>query len=177
VFAFFAPGDSLLFTAGFLASQDYLNIAILIGGAFISAILGNILGYVVGKYIGLKLFNKFEGRFLKRKHLEMTERFYAKHGAMAVITARFMPIFRTFVPFLAGMVQMDYKKFLSYTVIGAFFWVFGLTLFGYFFGKLLPADMVDKFLLPIIVAIMVISMLPSVWHIYQERKLAKSQKN
>ncbi|MGB4107900.1 MAG: VTT domain-containing protein [Alphaproteobacteria bacterium] len=173
VFFFFLPGDSLLFTAGFLASQDYLNIWALIGGTLIAAITGNMVGYAVGKYVGLKLFAK-ESKFLKRKHLEMTQRFYVKHGAMAVISARFMPIIRTFVPFLAGVAQMDYRKFMLYTVTGAFVWVGGLCFFGYFFGKLLPPEAVDKFLLPIIVAIIVLSLVPSFWHIYKERKSAKT---
>lgn len=173
VFCFFFPGDSLLFTAGFLASQDFLDVWILMTGTFIAAIVGNMLGYAVGKYIGLRIFSRPEGRFLKRKHFEMTERFYIKHGAMAVVTARFMPIIRTFVPFLAGVVRMDYRKFMLYSVVGAFVWVFGLTLFGFYFGKLLPPEAVDKYLLPIIVAIIVISLLPSFWHIYKERQLAR----
>jgi membrane-associated protein len=172
IFAFFLPGDSLLFTAGFLASQDYLNIAVLIGGTLVAAITGNMLGYAVGKYVGLKLFAK-ESRFLKKKHLEMTQRFYAKHGAMAVIMARFMPIVRTFVPFLAGVVQMDYKKFMLYTVVGAILWVMGLCLFGYAFGKVIPEEHVDKYLLPIVVGIIIASLLPSLWHIYKERKDAQ----
>ncbi len=173
VFFFFLPGDSLLFTAGFLASQNFLNIWLLVGGTLAAAIAGNIVGYFVGKYVGMKLFAK-ESRFLKRKHLEMTQRFYVKHGAMAVISARFMPIVRTFVPFLAGVAQMDYKKFMSYTVIGAFVWVGGLCFFGYFFGKILPPEAVDKFLLPIIVAIILLSFLPSLWHIHKERKEMKA---
>jgi membrane-associated protein len=170
IFCFFFPGDSLLFTAGFLASQNILNIWVLVAGTLFTAITGNMLGYAVGKYIGLKLFSGPESRFLKRKHLEMTQRFYNKHGAVAVISARFMPIIRTFVPFLAGVAQMDYKKFMLYTVTGAFVWVVGLTFFGYFFGKLLPPEAVDKYLLPIIVAIIILSVLPSLWHIYKERK-------
>jgi membrane-associated protein len=151
---------------------------VLVAGTLIMAIIGNMVGYAVGNYIGLKLFSgpqsPFLSRFLKREHLEMTQRFYERHGAMAVISARFMPIIRTFVPFLAGVAQMDYKKFMLYTVTGAFLWVVGLTFFGYFFGKILPEDKVDQYLLPIIVGIIVLSLLPSFWHIYKERKLAKS---
>ena len=171
---FFLPGDSLLFTAGFLASQNILNIWVLVAGTLVMAIVGNMVGYAVGKYIGLKLFSgtqsSFLSRFLKREHLEMTQRFYERNGAMAVISARFMPIIRTFVPFLAGVAQMDYKKFMLYTVTGAFVWVVGLTFFGYFFGKILPEDKVDQYLLPIIVGIIVLSLLPSFWHIYKERR-------
>ena len=169
VFFFFLPGDSLLFTAGFLASQDFLNIWALIGGAFVAAVTGNMVGYAVGKYVGMKLFAK-DTRFLKRRHLEMTQRFYAKHGATAVISARFMPIIRTFVPFLAGVAQMDYRKFMLYTVTGAFLWIGGLSFFGYFFGRMLPPEAVDKYLLPIIVAIIIVSFVPSIYHVYKERK-------
>lgn len=182
IFFFFLPGDSLLFTAGFLASQEFLNIWILSIGGFFAAIIGNIVGYAVGKYIGMKLFNlrpdHIISRVLKRKHLEMTQRFYARHGAMAVISARFMPIIRTFVPFLAGLVQMDYRKYLSYSVVGAALWVFGLTFFGYFFGRMLPPDQVDKYLLPIILGIIILSFVPSVIHILKDRAEAKAgQKN
>lgn len=177
LFFFFLPGDSLLFTAGFLASQNILNIWVLVAGTLVMAIIGNMVGYAIGKYIGLKLFSgqqsPFLSRFLKREHLAMTQRFYERHGAMAVISARFMPIIRTFVPFLAGVAQMDYKKFMLYTVTGAFVWVVGLTFFGYFFGKILPKDKVDQYLLPIIVGIIVLSLLPSFWHFYRERKAAR----
>ncbi len=174
VFCFFFPGDSLLFTVGVLASQDFLNIWLLAGGTLVAAITGNMLGYAVGKYIGMKLFSGPDTRFLKRKHLEMTQRFYARHGAVAVITARFMPIIRTFVPFLAGVVQMDYKKFMTYTVIGALIWVLGLIFMGYFFGQMLPPEAVDKFLLPIIAAIIVLSFVPSLVHFYKDRQETKA---
>lgn len=174
VFFFFLPGDSLLFTAGFLASQEYLNIGILIAGTLVAAITGNMVGYWIGKHVGLRLFKEGDTRFLKKKHLEMTQRFYEKHGAMAVISARFMPIIRTFVPFLAGVVRMDYKKFMLYTVVGALIWVGGLCIFGYVFGAVLPEDQVDKYLLPIIVAIIIVSFLPSLWHLHQERRHAKT---
>ncbi|MBU0800563.1 MAG: VTT domain-containing protein [Alphaproteobacteria bacterium] len=172
---FFLPGDSLLFTAGFLASQHFLNIHILAAGCFVAAVLGNMLGYEIGKRVGLRLFAKGDRRFLKRAHLDMTQRFYARHGAMAVISARFMPVIRTFVPFLAGVAQMPYKRFFTYTVIGAFLWGVCLTVAGFFFGRVLPPEHVDTYLLPIIIAIIILSFLPSLWHLHRERKHAESE--
>ncbi len=175
-FCFFFPGDSLLFTAGFLASQELMNIWLLIGGCFIAAVTGNMLGYEIGRRIGLKLFEKGDTRFLKRKHLEMTQRFYERHGRMTIVMARFMPVIRTFAPFLAGIVAMPYRIFILYTIGGAALWVGGLCLAGLFLGNLIPPEQIDTYLLPIILAIIVASFMPSVYHIYKERKLAKSEK-
>lgn len=169
-FFFFLPGDSLLFTAGFLASQGFLNIWVLTFGGLIAAITGNLLGYEIGRRTGLKLFEKGDTKFLKRKHLEMTQRFYEEHGRMTIIMARFMPIVRTFAPFCAGMVRMPYREFMLYTVIGAFLWVVGLTVLGLAVGEMIPAEQIDHYLLPIIVAIIILSFLPSAWHFYKERK-------
>ena len=167
---FFLPGDSLLFTAGFLASQDFLNIYLLVAGCFVAAVTGNMLGYEIGRRVGLRLFARGDGRFVKRAHLEMTQRFYERHGAMAVITARFMPIIRTFVPFLAGVAQVPYRRFMLYTVVGAFLWGVCLTVAGFFFGRILPPEHVDQYLLPIIGGIILLSFLPSAWHLHRERK-------
>lgn len=175
VFCFFFPGDSLLFTAGFLASQEIFNILLLTGGCFAAAVSGNMLGYEIGRRLGLKLFARGDTRFFKLKHLSMTQNFYARHGGKAIILARFMPIIRTFAPFLAGMAQMDYKRFMAYNLIGAAAWTLGLCLFGYFFGRLLPADQVDKYLMPIIITIIVVSVLPSIYHIYKERRAERSK--
>jgi membrane-associated protein len=172
---FFLPGDSLLFTAGFVASLGYMNIAILSLGAFVAAMLGNMLGYELGKRFGLKAFERFEGRILKREHLELTQNFYARHGAMAVISARFMPIVRTFVPFLAGVAQVDYKKFMIYSAIGAFLWGVCLTVAGYAFGRIIPPEHIDSYLLPIILAVIIVSFLPSIWHLHRERKRAAGE--
>lgn len=174
LFLFFLPGDSLLFTAGFLASQGHLDIVILIIGCLIAAITGNMLGYEVGRRIGLKLFKDGESRFLKKKHLEMTQRFYNKHGRMTIIMARFMPIIRTFAPFLAGVVGMPYKIFMVYTIIGAFIWAGGLCVLGLFLGNIIPPEHIDEYLLPIIFAIIVVSLLPSFYHIYKEHKEHKA---
>ena len=167
-FGFFLPGDSLLFTAGFLASQNYLNINILVWGAFIAAILGDTVGYWFGKKIGPKIFCREDSFFFHKKHVESAQRFYDKHGNKTIFLARFIPIVRTFAPIVAGVGMMKYKSFLTYNVIGGFVWAFGTVYAGYFLGQIIPG--VDKYLLPIILIIIVISFLPVAFEIYKERK-------
>jgi membrane-associated protein len=176
-FCFFFPGDSLLFTAGFLASQGYLSFPLLVAGSLAAAILGNGVGYWIGAKIGMRLYNRPDSRFLKRRHLDMTHRFYEKHGALAVISARFMPIIRTFIPFLAGIVRMDRRQFGLYTAIGGAAWTLGLPLLGYFLGRLLPPGQVDRYLLPIILAIIVLSLMPSAYHFHKERKASTAARS
>ncbi|MCM2342965.1 MAG: VTT domain-containing protein [Alphaproteobacteria bacterium] len=173
IFCFFLPGDSLLFTAGVIAAQGFLHLGILALGCFIAAVTGNMLGYEVGKRVGLRLFKDGDRRFLKRKHLEMTQRFFDRHGKMAIILARFLPIIRTFTPFLAGVAQVPYRLFVLYSIIGALAWAVGLTVLGYFLGELIPAEQLDRYLLPIVLGIIVLSILPSAWHLYREIQLAK----
>jgi membrane-associated protein len=169
-FGFFLPGDSLLFTAGFLASPKValLNIGILATGCFICAVLGDTVGYFSGKWFGQKLMNQKDTWWFKRKHLAAAQKFYDKNGKKTIVLARFIPIVRTFAPIVAGMADMNYRYFLTYNVIGGFGWTVGLTFLGYFLGSIIPD--VDKYLLPIVLAIIVISLLPSIWHIYQESK-------
>ncbi|MFN3826516.1 MAG: DedA family protein [Micavibrio sp.] len=173
IFCFFLPGDSLLFTAGVIAAQGFLNLAILATGCFVAAVTGNMLGYEVGKRVGMRLFKNGDSRFLKKKHLEMTQRFFDKHGKMAIILARFLPIIRTFTPFLAGMAQVPYRLFVIYSIIGATLWAVGLTVMGYFLGNLIPPEKLDHYLLPIILGIIILSILPSAWHLYKELQLSK----
>ncbi|MBW4631096.1 MAG: VTT domain-containing protein [Iphinoe sp. HA4291-MV1] len=167
---FFLPGDSLLFTAGFVASQKLLNIWILIIGAFICAVLGDNVGYATGYRFGRRLFQKEDSWLFHKKHLIRTASFYQKHGKKTLVLARFVPIVRTFAPIIAGIGAMHYRTFMSYNLIGGFFWTFGITLLGFFLGKSLPAEQVDKYLLPIIGLIIVVSLLPSILHIIKENK-------
>jgi membrane-associated protein len=169
-FGFFLPGDSLLFTAGFLASPKValLNIGILATGCFICAVLGDTVGYFSGKWFGQRLLNQKDSWWFKRKHLAAAQKFYDKNGKKTIVLARFIPIVRTFAPIVAGMADMNYRYFLTYNLIGGFGWTVGLTCLGYFLGSIIPD--VDKYLLPIVLAIIVISLLPSIWHIYQENK-------
>ncbi len=158
-FGFFLPGDSLLFTAGLLASQSLLNLWILYFGALLAAILGDAVGFWFGKKAGPKIFTKEDSFFFNKAHITRSEKFFAKYGKKAIILARFMPIIRTFTPILAGVGNMPYKIFFSYNVIGGFIWVTGMVFGGYWFGKLIPDP--DRFLLPILGIIILVSILPA----------------
>lgn len=164
---FFLPGDSLLFTAGFLASQSHLNIWVLVFGACFCAVLGDSVGYAFGKRVGPRLFTREESRFFKKSHLLKAKIFYEKHGKKTLILARFMPVVRTFVPILAGVGEMHYPTFLSYNVIGGILWAAGLSLLGYFLGSVIPD--IDRYLLPIIALIIFLSVLPTIVHFIRQR--------
>lgn len=168
---FFLPGDSLLFVAGFLASQGFLNIWALTSLLFVAAVTGNIVGYAFGYKIGPAIFNKEDSLLFKKAHATKAQNFYDKYGGKVVMIARFIPIVRTFAPILAGVAKMDKSVFLFYNVAGALMWTLGLTLLGYGLGNSVPN--IDQYLLPIIGAIIIISVLPGIIHYLQERKKSK----
>jgi membrane-associated protein len=170
---FFLPGDSLLFTAGFVASQNLLNIWVLIFGAFVCAVLGDNVGYTTGYRFGRKLFQKEDSWLFHKKYIVKTQDFYQQHGKKTIILARFVPIVRTFAPIVAGLGAMHYRTFMFYNLIGGFVWTFGITLLGFFLGKSLPPEQVDKYLLPIIGLIIVVSLVPSIIHLIQESRAKK----
>jgi membrane-associated protein len=159
---FFLPGDSLLFTAGFLASQGYFNILILAAGSAVAAIVGDSVGYWVGAKMGPRVFNRPNSRWLNPKHVERTQEFYNIHGKKTIILARFIPIVRTFTPVMAGVGKMEYPIFLSYNIVGGLLWGAGMPLAGYFLGKIIPSA--DKYLLPIIAVIIIVSLIPALKH-------------
>jgi len=163
----FFPGDSLLFTAGFLASQDILSFPILLIIVFLAATMGDNVGYSFGFKIGPKIFTREDSWFFSKKHLERAQKFYEKYGGRAIILARFAPIMRTLAPIVAGVGKMHYRTFFVYNIIGSFFWGVGITSIGYFLGNLIPG--VDKYLIPIIVGIIVLSLLPSIIHLLRNR--------
>ena len=167
LFGLLFPGDSLLFTAGFLASQGFLNIWILSIVAFMSAVLGDSFGYWFGKNIGVKIFSRQKSHFLSKDHLIKAEDFFVKHGPKALVLARFIPIVRTLVPILAGVGKMNYRVFLTYNLIGAFLWVVGVSFLGYFLGNIIPN--VDNYLLPIIILIILLSILPNLIHLIRNK--------
>lgn len=152
------PGDSLLFAAGAIAATGGMDPVLLCGLLFVAAVLGDTVNYHVGNYIGPKVF-EHENRFIKRAYLLKTRDFFEKHGGKTIIIARFMPIIRTFAPFVAGVGSMPYRRFLSYNVVGAALWVVSFVLLGYFFGNL-PA-VKENFTL-VIFAIIGISVMPGV---------------
>ncbi len=160
---FFLPGDSLLFTAGFLASQGVLHLWILIPIVFVAAVIGDSTGYSIGKKLGPKIFTRKDSFLFRKSHLHQANEFFQKHGGKTIVLARFVPVVRTFVPVLAGVGLMKYRTFLSYNVIGGALWAIGLTLGGYFLGRIIPNA--DKYLLPLVAVIIVISILPGVVHV------------
>ena len=164
----FLPGDSLLFAVGTFAYKGSLNIFYVIGLLFIAAVLGDTLNYMIGKYLGPKVFLR-DYKFIKKAHLLKTQDFYLKHGGKTIIIARFIPIVRTFAPFVAGIGSMDYKTFLFYNVLGGAVWVVGLTLLGYYFGQL---DFVQNNFETVIIAIIVLSILPPIIEVLRH-KLSK----
>jgi membrane-associated protein len=163
----FLPGDSLLFTVGALAATGSLNPFSLFLVLIIAALVGDNVNYGIGHYLGPRVFNKEQSRLFKRSHLEKTQAFYEKHGGKTVIMARFVPIVRTFAPFVAGIGSMRYRQFIGYSVTGAVLWV-GICLgAGYFFGNI---PIVKQRFELVIIAIVLISVLPMLIEFYMHRK-------
>lgn len=165
-FGFFLPGDSLLFTAGFLASQGFFNETILIPLFAVAAILGDSVGYWTGNKTGNWLMSRKDNFFFKKEYIENAKRYYDKHGGKTLILARFIPAVRTFVPIVAGMAKMEYSKFLTYNIIGGILWGSGVSAAGYFLGSRIPH--VDKYLLPIIIVIVLVSITPGLLHMRKD---------
>lgn len=166
---FFLPGDSLLFTAGFLASQDFLNIWVLAAGSFVCAVAGDSVGYAFGRRVGPAIFKRENSFWFHKDHLERAHLFYTKHGGKTIILARFMPIVRTFAPIVAGAGRMRYAKFFAYNVVGGALWAIGMSMLGFFLGSVVPN--IDHYLLPIIVGIIFLSVLPSIIHILRDKTM------
>lgn len=175
---FFLPGDSLLFTAGFLMYTGILdfNIHLAIPILFLAAVLGDSVGYTFGKRAGPRIFNKPDARLFKQSYMQRAQDFYLKHGAKTIVIARFIPIVRTFAPIVAGVGKMPYRRFLAFNLIGAFLWTAGITYAGYYLGKWFHSMgwEIDQILLPIIAIIILISVLPALIHIFKDKKTRDS---
>jgi membrane-associated protein len=171
---FFLPGDSLLFTAGFLTLTGLLplNINLLVLIVFIAAALGDSVGYSFGRRVGHRVFSRESSLLFRQENIQKAQAFYEKHGGKTIIIARFIPIVRTFVPVVAGVGKMNYKSFVTYNLIGAFLWAAGVTYLGYFAGKWFQAAGIDidKVLLPIVGVIILISVLPPVIHVLKNKQ-------
>lgn len=165
---FFLPGDSLLFTAGFLASQGFegLNVHVLALTCFLAAVLGDSVGYAFGNKMGPRLLKRPDGRIFKKKYIAQAEAFFQEHGKKTIIMARFVPIVRTFAPIVAGLGSMHYRTFLSYNVIGAALWTLGLTYLGYFLGRIIP----EAYLEPAIILVIILSLTPAFAHFFKEQE-------
>lgn len=165
---FFLPGDSLIFVAGFLASQGFFGPVLLSIVLFVAAFTGNLVGYEFGRRVGPRLFTREDSLLFRRDHVAKTKKFYDKYGGKTVMIARFVPIVRTFAPILAGVAGMKYTMFLAYNLAGAALWTIGLVALGYFLGTSVPN--IDKYLLPIVLVIVVGSVLPGAIHLYRDRR-------
>ena len=165
------PGDSLLFGLGAFAANPYLKgpltLELLFMTLTIAAIAGDSLNYAIGHYLGPRVFQKEDGRFFKRAYLEKTHKFYERHGGKTIIIARFMPIIRTFAPFVAGIGRMNYSRFISYNVIGGICWISLFIFGGYFFGNI---SFVKSNFTLVIISIIIISVLPGVIEYLRQRR-------
>jgi membrane-associated protein len=172
-FGFFLPGDSLLFTAGFLASQGYFNIAVLVIGCAIAAIAGDSAGYAFGHKVGPKIFTREDSFFFHKRHIERSRAFFEAHGKKTIILARFIPVVRTFAPILAGVGGMRYRTFLSYNVFGGLVWGAGFPVLGYMLGHIIPSA--DKYILPIVLGIVLVSFIPVAWEFWKDKRAATAK--
>ena len=156
---FFLPGDSLLFTAGILAGQGKLDLWLLLPGLFVFAVLGAEVGYEIGARVGPRVFRRPDSRFFKQEYVDRTHAFFDRHGAKAVVLARFVPVVRTFMPVMAGIGRMQRRVYSLYNVAGALLWTVGVTMLGYALGNAIGGN-IDNYLLPIIAVIVLVSLLP-----------------
>jgi membrane-associated protein len=171
---FFLPGDSLLVTAGLLSAQPQFGLNVWLLGLLltIAAILGNSVGYAIGRYSGPRLFTRDDSLLFKKKHLFRAQEFYAKHGGKTLVIARFMPIVRTFVPVVAGMAQMNLRVYTAYNVLGAVLWIWSMLFVGYFLGRIIPG--VDQHIEKVILVVIFASLLPAIISWWRERRRSAS---
>lgn len=170
---FFLPGDSLLVMAGLYAAKGDLNLLLLNAIVIAAAWAGPLLSYWIGARMGPRLFNRPRSRFFRPEHLRAAQSFYEKHGGKAIIIARFMPLVRTFVPVIAGMAKMDYRRYLFFTVIGGAAWVLSMTFLGYFLGIRFPV--LGKHIEKVIIAVVLLSLVPAIIAYLKSRRSSKLQ--
>jgi membrane-associated protein len=170
-FGFFLPGDSLLLTAGLLASRGLFNIWVLLPLLFVCAVLGDNVGYWFGAKTGPHIFNRENSLLFRRKNLLAAKAFYDKHGGKTITLARFMPFIRTFAPIVAGAVGMEYRRFMVFNLLGGVVWAIGLTLVGYFIGQAFgTVEGIDHYFTLLILAVIFISALPAMIHLWKESR-------
>jgi membrane-associated protein len=169
---FFLPGDSLIVTAGLLSAQPQYGLDIWFLGLLltIAAIVGNSVGYAIGRYSGPRLFTRDDSMLFKKKHLFRAHAFYEKHGGKTLVIARFMPIVRTFVPVVAGMAQMNYRAYTAYNVLGAVLWIWSMLFIGHVLGRFIPG--VENHIEQVIIAVIIVSLLPGLISWRRERARA-----
>ena len=169
---FFLPGDSLLVTAGLLSSQPQFGLNMWLLGLLLTlaAIVGNTLGYAIGRYTGPRLFTRDDSLLFKKKHLYQAQAFYEKHGGKTLVIARFMPIVRTFVPVVAGLGAMNLRTYTAYNVLGAVLWIWSMLFIGYFLGRYIPG--IENHITKVILAVIFLSLLPGIVSWARERARA-----
>ena len=167
-FGFFLPGDSLLFVAGLLAAQGHLSLPVILVGCFVAAVAGDQVGYSFGRMTGPRLFNRPDSRLFKQQHLQRARDYFEEHGAKTILLARFVPIVRTFAPIVAGAAAMPYRTFISFNIVGGLVWAVGVQLLGFFVGEAIPDA--EKWLLPMVGAIIIASFIPVALEILRHRK-------
>jgi len=171
---FFLPGDSILFTAGFLVQVGIFNFNIhaLVALVFIAAVLGDGVGYLFGRRVGRRIFSRQNSLLFKQENVKKAENFYKQHGSKTIVIARFIPVIRTFAPIVAGVGKMRYRDFVTYNIIGALLWAVGITYAGYFIGAWFESIGlgIDTVLLPVIILIVLVSILPPLIHIFKDAK-------
>lgn len=163
----FLPGDSLLFIAGTVVAIAGLNVHALVAVLAAAAVLGDSVNYAIGRYVGPKVYSRPDSRWIRQEHLRRTQAFYERYGGVTIVIGRFVPIIRTFAPFLAGVAQMPYGRFLSYNVVGGILWIASLVYAGYLFGNI---PWVKDNLALIVVAIVVVSLMPAAATFLRERR-------
>lgn len=172
---FFFPGDSLLFVAGVLAAQGFFSLPILLVILFIAAFTGNMVGYWFGAYVGPKIFTREDSLLFRKSHILKAQAFYERYGGKTIVLARFVPIVRTFAPIVAGVARMHYGTFAFFNFVGALLWSVGLTTAAYYLGSLI--EDIDRYLLPIIVLIIFLSVLPGVFEYWRDRKETRAKES
>jgi membrane-associated protein len=171
-FGFFLPGDSLLITAGVLsaARPEELPIVMVVIVCFVAAATGDAVGYAFGRRVGRRLYERPDSRFFRRSHLEAAEAFYEKHGGKTIVIARFLPFVRTFAPIVAGTANMDYRRFALFNITGGLLWAVGLPLAGYALGRVVPPEVLDRYLLYILAGVVALSVLPTAIHLIRHNR-------
>ncbi len=173
LFGFVFPGDTLLFSAGILASKGYLDIYTLLIGACFFAVVGDSVGYWIGKKAGPAIFKREDSRFFKREYLVRAQNFFAKHGRKTIFLARYVPVVRTFAPVVAGAGEMEYKTFFLWNLLGGIGWCVSIGLLGYFLGT--KVTNIDAYILPIVIAIFLISFVPVLFPLFRGKNKGQDE--
>lgn len=168
---FFLPGDTLLFTAGFFAAQGHLPLAGVILVIFAAAVIGDNVGYSIGRRLGPRIFRKKDGILFRQEYVVRAEEFYEKHGGKTIILARFIPVVRTFAPMVAGVGKMPHTRFALYNVVGAAVWTVGVVMLGYWLGRMVDPGTVEHFLLLAIGLAMAVTFGPTIYHLVKNERV------